>query len=72
LVAAESSSTGSTLNTLVADEPPRPQLGGPGSSKEPAAPTQQELHLNDARQLAKENPLAVANIVKGWVNGEAA
>jgi flagellar M-ring protein FliF len=27
--------------------------------------------LDDARRLAKENPMAVANIVKGWVNGEA-
>ena len=35
-----------------------------------APPTVQELHLTDARQLAKDNPMAVANIVKGWVNGE--
>jgi flagellar M-ring protein FliF len=28
--------------------------------------------LENARKLAKENPAAVANIVRGWVNGEAA
>ncbi|HEX7686738.1 MAG TPA: flagellar basal-body MS-ring/collar protein FliF [Burkholderiaceae bacterium] len=27
--------------------------------------------LESARQLAKENPIAVANIVRDWVNGEA-
>ena len=28
--------------------------------------------LKSARQLAKNNPTAVANIVRGWVNGETA
>jgi flagellar M-ring protein FliF len=28
--------------------------------------------LAGARQLAKENPVAVANIVRGWVSKEAA
>jgi flagellar M-ring protein FliF len=28
--------------------------------------------LESARQLAKDNPTAVANIVRDWVNGEAA
>jgi flagellar M-ring protein FliF len=27
--------------------------------------------LESARQLAKDNPTAVANIVRDWVNGEA-
>jgi flagellar M-ring protein FliF len=26
--------------------------------------------MSDAKRLALENPVAVANIVKGWVNGE--
>jgi flagellar M-ring protein FliF len=30
------------------------------------------LRLSDAKRLALENPVAVANIVKGWVNGEDA
>jgi flagellar M-ring protein FliF len=34
-------------------------------------PSNLEL-LNDARTLARENPQAVAGIVRGWVNGEAA
>ncbi len=29
-------------------------------------------HLETARQLAKDNPAAVAGIVRGWVSGEAA
>ncbi|MEO8154818.1 MAG: flagellar basal-body MS-ring/collar protein FliF [Rhizobacter sp.] len=28
-------------------------------------------HLNSARAFAKENPTAVASIVRGWVNGDA-
>ena len=28
--------------------------------------------LEDARALAKENPQAVANILRGWVNGDEA
>jgi flagellar M-ring protein FliF len=35
-----------------------------------AAPRSDEK-LEAARKLAKENPAAVANIVRGWVNGEA-
>ena len=37
-------------------------LGSPRSSKA----------LDDARNLAQQNPAAVANIVRGWVSGEAA
>ena len=36
-----------------------------------AAP-QHNSKLEAARALAKQNPAAVANIVRGWVNGEAA
>jgi flagellar M-ring protein FliF len=28
--------------------------------------------LDNARNMAKSNPAAVAGIVRGWVNGEAA
>jgi len=28
------------------------------------------LRLEEARVLAKENPVAVANILKTWLNGE--
>ena len=43
----------------------------PSTIKTIAAPKSSE-HLASARQLAKENPAAVANIVRGWVSGEAA
>jgi flagellar M-ring protein FliF len=35
------------------------------------APSASELALEDARKLTRDNPVAVANIVKTWVNGEA-
>lgn len=35
-------------------------------------PPAQNARLEAARALAKQNPAAVANIVRGWVNGEAA
>ncbi len=39
-----------------------PMLGGPDNS----------ARIEQMRKLAKENPAAVANVVRGWVNGEAA
>jgi flagellar M-ring protein FliF len=35
-------------------------------------PTAGELALEDARKLTRDNPGAVASIVKTWINGEAA
>ena len=35
-------------------------------------PTAGELAIEDARKLTRDNPAAVANIVKSWVNGESA
>ncbi|HJW11428.1 MAG TPA: flagellar basal-body MS-ring/collar protein FliF [Albitalea sp.] len=54
---------GSQLNAVVADpEPlPLPKLLEPPRMSE---------QLVGARQLAKENPAAVASIVRGWVSGE--
>jgi len=63
-------SQGGQLNTLVADEPERPPLlaspavGAVGASAE-------QLRLEDARKLTRDNPAAVANIVKGWMGSEA-
>jgi len=38
----------------------------------PALPAPKSVeHLNTAKQLARDNPAAVAGIVRGWVNGEA-
>jgi flagellar M-ring protein FliF len=57
------------LDALEADMPDRPMLGGPDA----AAPqvSEAELRLEDARKLTRDNPAAVANIVKAWMNGEA-
>ena len=60
---------GGQLDAIVANDTVRPQLPPPGRSAEPQPPTTHELRLTDARQLAKDIP--VANIVKSWVNGPA-
>jgi flagellar M-ring protein FliF len=55
---------GTQLDALVADEekmPGLPALEAPRISNQ----------LEGARMLAKDNPAAVANIVRGWVKGEA-
>jgi flagellar M-ring protein FliF len=56
----------SLLNAVVDDQPLRPSLPHP----EQNMPTDDQLRLEDAKRLARENPAAVANIIKGWVNGE--
>ena len=60
----------SQLDALEAEQPERPQLSGP-SSADPTQATASELRLEDARKLTRDNPAAVANIVKSWINGEA-
>ncbi len=60
------------LDALVADDTERPPLLT--SSAQPGAepgPTQAQLRLEGARKLARENPVAVANIVKEWIGSEA-
>lgn len=57
---------GGQLEALVAEEVERPGLPQPVHNE----PTPEERHLEDARRLAKENPAAVANIIKGWISGE--
>ena len=64
---------GSQLSAVVADAQDRPPLlPGPAaeSSANPVA-TQGQLQLEDARKLTRENPAAVADIVKGWIGSEA-
>ncbi len=56
---------GQQLDAVVDDEPE--QLPGGAAFLEPPM----HLHkLEHARQLAKDNPTAVANIVRDWVNGD--
>ena len=57
------------LNAMVNDQPERPGLPMPSNTSNEATP--ETRRLTDAKRLALENPAAVANIVKGWVNGEA-
>ena len=57
------------FDAVLAEEPERPQIAGP-VSEEPAMPTPGEKALEDARKLTRDNPAAVASIVKGWINGE--
>ena len=52
---------GATLTALIDDPQVLPVLPPPRSAE----------HLNGARALARENPAAVAGIVRNWVNGEA-
>jgi flagellar M-ring protein FliF len=54
---------GNQLN-VVADDP----LALPGTPMLEAP--RSAVHLASARQVAKDNPAAVANIVRGWVKGE--
>lgn len=57
------------LDAIASERIERPALPAP-VDEAPQAPTDEQLRLADARTLAKENPVAVANIVKSWVNGE--
>lgn len=63
--AANDAKRGKNLNTVVDDEEPVVEP----ARIEPARPPMQ---LENARAFAKENPSAVANIVRDWVNGEEA
>ncbi|MDA8447202.1 flagellar basal-body MS-ring/collar protein FliF [Paracidovorax valerianellae] len=61
---------GGQLDAIEAEEPQRPALAAP-TKPEDAVQTPEQLRLEEARVLAKENPMAVANILKTWVNGES-
>ena len=60
------------LDALEADEPDRPLLAGPSVMGTQALElSASDLALEEARKLTRDNPAAVANIVKTWINGEA-
>jgi flagellar M-ring protein FliF len=65
---ADGTSAGGQVEAIVGEVIDRPGLPEPVHNE----PTAEELRLADARRLAKENPVAVANILKGWISGEAA
>ncbi|WP_137919924.1 flagellar basal-body MS-ring/collar protein FliF [Hydrogenophaga sp. 2FB] len=54
------------LSAVLNEAPERPGLPMPSNE-----PTPESQRIADAKRLALENPMAVANIVKGWVNGES-
>jgi flagellar M-ring protein FliF len=59
------------LDALEADEPDRPLLAAPSASaSQTLEPSPADIALEEARKLTRDNPAAVANIVKTWINGE--
>jgi len=64
--------TANQLDALEADQPARPALPPPVKANEPPEITPEQIRMEEARALAKANPVAVANILKSWVNGETA
>jgi flagellar M-ring protein FliF len=65
---AAAPAVGSQLNTVVADTPSLAASAAPLALGAPMADKQ----LSDARELAKQNPAAVAHIVRGWVGKDGA
>lgn len=62
---------GTQLNAIESEQPDRPDLLALTESQpQEVAATAEQLRLEDARALTRANPVAVANIVKTWVNGE--
>jgi flagellar M-ring protein FliF len=57
------------FDAVLNEMPDRPGLPMPEADVQI---TKDQTRLADAKRLALDNPAAVANIVKGWVNGEAA
>ena len=64
-------SLGGPLDALVANDTQRPTTFNE-DGVQVLAPTEHQLRLEDARELARTNSTAVANIVKNWINGESA
>jgi flagellar M-ring protein FliF len=59
--------SGNQLNVVADDPVALPGAGGAPMLEAPRA----TAHLQTARDVAKQNPAAVANIVRGWVKGDA-
>jgi flagellar M-ring protein FliF len=61
------------VDAVEGEEPDRPMLAAPSAASATklieASPA--DLALEEARKLTRDNPAAVANIVKTWINGEA-
>lgn len=59
------------VDALVAEETERPLLPAPTRKGEDPTILSGQLALEEARKLTRDNPTAVANIVKTWMNGES-
>jgi flagellar M-ring protein FliF len=68
LKAAIAPPVGARLDEVIEGDAALPAHGGLPALEAPRSSDK----LDAARRLAKENPAAVANIVRGWVNGEVA
>ncbi|MEY4561078.1 MAG: hypothetical protein RLZZ618_355 [Pseudomonadota bacterium] len=62
---------GNQLDVVAADDEDLPKLGDAKAVPQIEGP-RASAHLEGARSFAKENPAAVAGIVRGWVSGETA
>ena len=67
LLKASKTAPGGQLNAIEGDALERPALAAPVTD---LSPTKEQERMDQARSLAKQNPIAVANIVKTWINGE--
>ena len=72
IASADELERGSPLDALESERLERPQLLAPGKGLQPSLPSSSDMMLDDARKLTRDNPAAVANIIKAWMNGEAA
>lgn len=68
--AAHASGRENQLDAMESEQPERPHLVAPSAHAD-GVMTPSELRMEEARKLTRDNPAAVANIVKSWINGEA-
>ena len=67
MLKARKSEPGAQLNAIAGETLECPALPAPPTE---LTPTKEQMRMDQARSLAKQNPIAVANIVKTWINGE--
>ncbi len=63
---------GAQLDATLSETLQRPALASPVAEALPPPAAPEQARLEGARQMARQNPVAVANIVKTWVNGDEA
>ena len=63
---------GAQLDATLSETLQRPALASPVADALPPPAAPEQARLEGARQMARQNPVAVANIVKTWVNGDEA